>query len=128
MIYDYKEFPNSALANTRIYIGSIKSDCATVMSDSKKSIYDINVFSINEILQKNVTVTDNTFNIIKQISELPIIKTVETIEEEGKKFNKWKIDKLISFHTSSVTKEAAYADWFSPKEIERISGWVTYLA
>lgn len=47
--------------------------------------------------------------------------------EEGKKLCQWKIDKLISFHTNSTKRIAGYADWFEPKEIEHISGWVKYL-
>lgn len=49
--------------------------------------------------------------------------------ENGKKLCKWKIEKLISFHTTNRSNPpiAGYADWFEPKEVEHISGWVKYL-
>jgi hypothetical protein len=47
--------------------------------------------------------------------------------EDGKKLCKWKIDKLISFHTDGTSNTAGYADWFEPKEVEKIAGWVKYL-
>ncbi len=47
---------------------------------------------------------------------------------EGKAVCKWRIDKLISFHTRSDNQIAGYAEWFSPKEIEYIKNWVKYLA
>ncbi len=47
-------------------------------------------------------------------------------DKDGKKLCKWKIDKLISFHTR--TQEiAGYGRWFSPKETQHISDWVKYL-
>ena len=47
--------------------------------------------------------------------------------EDGKKLCKWKVDKLISFHTKGVDHLAAYSTWFSPIEEERIKDWVKYL-
>ena len=47
--------------------------------------------------------------------------------EDGKKLCKWKIQKLISFHTTSTSKIAGYADWFTPEETQHISDWVKYL-
>lgn len=47
--------------------------------------------------------------------------------EDGKKINKWEIDKLISFHTEGTKRIAAYGSWFEPKETERIENWVKYL-
>ena len=47
--------------------------------------------------------------------------------EDGKKLCKWKIDKLISFHTSGTAHLAAYGTWFSPLEEERIADWCKYL-
>lgn len=46
---------------------------------------------------------------------------------DGKKLCKWKVDKLISFHTKGTDHLAAYGTWFSPIEEERISEWVKYL-
>tara|TARA_R110000772_G_scaffold182704_1_gene293964 strand:- start:131 stop:1177 length:1047 start_codon:yes stop_codon:yes gene_type:complete len=44
--------------------------------------------------------------------------------EDGKKINKWRVDKLISFHTSSsADRIAAYGDWFEPDEVEMIKEW-----
>ena len=52
-------------------------------------------------------------------------------KEDGKKLCKWKIDKLISFHTSIMKSDAkhiaGYADWFTPREIEHVKDWVKYL-
>lgn len=45
-------------------------------------------------------------------------------DEDGKKMCKWKIDKVISFHTESKSYIAGYARWFEPREIEKISDWV----
>lgn len=47
--------------------------------------------------------------------------------EDGKKFCKWKVEKLISFHTYSTDYLAGYAEWFTPKETEKIGDWVKYL-
>jgi len=47
--------------------------------------------------------------------------------EQGKELCKWKVDKLISFHTKGTDHLAAYGTWFSPKEEERIADWVKYL-
>jgi hypothetical protein len=46
---------------------------------------------------------------------------------DGKKLCKWKIDKLISFHTRGTDHIAAYGEWFEPIETERIEDWVKYL-
>lgn len=57
---------------------------------------------------------DNEFNDgVKSISS-----------EDGKKLCKWKIDKLISFHTHSIKEVAGYADWFTPDETVNIDNWV----
>jgi len=60
---------------------------------------------------------DNKFN----------IRTRGISREDGQKMCKWKIEKLISFHTSSTSHIAGYADWFIPKETEHIADWVKYL-
>lgn len=55
-------------------------------------------------------------------------KKVKTMSiEQGQKLCKWEIDHLISFHTSSDKRTAAYSHWFSQKSTEMISGWVKYL-
>lgn len=55
-------------------------------------------------------------------------KGAKTISrEDGKKLCKWEIEKLISFHTRSDEYTAAYADWFEPKEVEKVANWVDYL-
>ena len=51
----------------------------------------------------------------------------EISREDGKKLCKWKIDKLISFHTEGIEHTAGYADWFTPNEVEKIKDWVKYL-
>jgi len=48
-------------------------------------------------------------------------------DTDGKKLCKWKIDKLISFHTKGTDDLAGYSRWFSPKQEERVSDWVKYL-
>lgn len=55
------------------------------------------------------------------------INTHSISREDGKKLCKWNINKIISFHTSSSTQLAGYADWFDAKEIENIKDWVIYL-
>ncbi len=47
--------------------------------------------------------------------------------EDAQKLCKWKVNKLISFHTTSSTEIAGYADFFSPTETENIKDWVKYL-
>lgn len=54
-------------------------------------------------------------------------KTKRISREDGQKLCKWNIEKLISFHTSSINYIAGYADWFKPKEVEKIDDWVKYL-
>lgn len=48
--------------------------------------------------------------------------------DRGTKLNKWKIDKLICFHTTSNDTIPGFADWFTPKEVEHIKDWVKYLS
>lgn len=48
-------------------------------------------------------------------------------KKDGQEMCKWTIDKLISFHTHSTKEIAGYADWFKPKEVEKIGNWVKYL-
>ena len=55
-------------------------------------------------------------------------KNTKTISrEDGQKLCKWKVQNLISLHTSSIEKTAGYADWFKPDNIEKIAEWVKYL-
>ena len=48
-------------------------------------------------------------------------------KRHGKEICKWKVDKLISFHTHGTDYTAGYADWFSPKETVKIDNWVKYI-
>lgn len=59
--------------------------------------------------------------------DIPGEKTTAINKEDGKKLCKWKIDKLISFHTKSTEHIAAYGNWFEPIETEKIDNWVKYL-
>lgn len=55
-------------------------------------------------------------------------KTIK--KEDGQKLCKWKIENLISLHTSPGTEyTAGYAEWFTvePHKIQKIDGWLTYL-
>lgn len=56
-------------------------------------------------------------------------KTKYISREDGRKLCKWEIKNLISFHTTSGTETAGYADWFTfePENIQKISNWVEYL-
>lgn len=55
-------------------------------------------------------------------------KRTRTIsQEDGKKMCKWKIKKLISFHTKTVKDIAGYADWFTVESTEKIADWCKYL-
>lgn len=47
--------------------------------------------------------------------------------ETGKKLCKWEVKQIMSFHTTSDTELAGYADWFSTENIQYMSKWVTYL-
>lgn len=47
--------------------------------------------------------------------------------KQGQDLCKWKVDKLISFHTRGTDHLAAYGTWFQPKEEQRIADWVKYL-
>ena len=46
---------------------------------------------------------------------------------DGKKMCKWKVDKIISFHTTSNHQLAGYSRWFDTKDVEYIKDWVKYL-
>lgn len=48
-------------------------------------------------------------------------------DKSGQELCKWKVDKLISFHTRGTYYLAGYARWFKPETTERIKGWVKYL-
>lgn len=48
-------------------------------------------------------------------------------DADGKKMCKWKVDKIISFHTTSNYQLAGYGRWFDTKDIEYIEDWVEYL-
>ena len=54
-------------------------------------------------------------------------KCDEISREDAQKMCKWKVDKLISFHTTSTKETAGYADFFTPKETVKIADWVKYL-
>lgn len=55
-------------------------------------------------------------------------KGARTISEaDGKKLNKWEIEKLLSFHVENDWEIAGYATWFEPKETKKMSKWVEYL-
>lgn len=45
----------------------------------------------------------------------------------GKKLCTWKINKLVSFHTTSTYHTAGYADWFDCTNIDKVGDWVKYL-
>jgi hypothetical protein len=56
--------------------------------------------------------------------------TVEISQKDGQELCKWKINKLISFHTSNKKGRehvAGYGTWFTPLETEHIQDWVKYL-
>lgn len=55
------------------------------------------------------------------------IDTRTISDADGKKICKWKVDKIISFHTGSSYELAGYARWFDTKNIEYIKNWVEYL-
>lgn len=54
---------------------------------------------------------------------------------DGKKICKWKVEKVISFHTeknyfgdtSETRPIAGYGEWFTPKSVKHIDDWVKYL-
>jgi len=48
--------------------------------------------------------------------------------EEGKKLNKWDVNRIYSFHTKSSKIITAYAEWFSTEDITYMDKWVTYLS
>ena len=48
-------------------------------------------------------------------------------EADGKKICKWKINKLISLHTTSNIETAAYGTWFSPIETQHVKDWCKFL-
>lgn len=53
--------------------------------------------------------------------------TKKISDEDGKKFCKWQIEKVISFHKNSNTELAGYARWFNCTNIEYVSDWCKYL-
>lgn len=48
-------------------------------------------------------------------------------KEKGKELCKWKIEKLICFHTTDYGTIPGFADWFDPKEVVHIRDWVKYI-
>lgn len=48
-------------------------------------------------------------------------------KKDGQALCRWKIKKLISFHTNSVIDTAGYADWFTVESTEKIADWCKYL-
>jgi hypothetical protein len=61
----------------------------------------------------------NEFNQKKKVKKMT--------DDEGKELCKWDIKNIYSFHTTSETKLAGYADWFNTKDITYMKNWVTYL-
>ncbi len=53
--------------------------------------------------------------------------TKEISREDGQAMCRWKVDNLISLHTNGIHYTAGYADWFTPKNTEKIADWVKYL-
>lgn len=47
--------------------------------------------------------------------------------EEGKELCKWDVKNIYSFHTTSNSSLAGYADWFNTTDITYMKDWVTYL-
>ena len=54
-------------------------------------------------------------------------RTKTISEKDGQKLCQWEVDKLISFHTCSSDRTAAYSHWFKPNETEKVKDWVKYL-
>jgi len=48
-------------------------------------------------------------------------------KQQGQELCKWKVNKVISLHTTSNKNLAGYADWFEPTEVIHIKDWVKYL-
>lgn len=53
--------------------------------------------------------------------------TQNITKKEGQALCKWKVDKIISFHTNNSKELVGYAEWFTPKKIEHIENWIKYL-
>lgn len=47
--------------------------------------------------------------------------------KDGQEMCKWKVDKLISFHTGGTDHIAGYADWFKTEDVKKVDDWVSYL-
>lgn len=102
-----------------------------------KTIYDENGMDNDQVYFKNLVSEEKSYKtaIVFGDNDSPchawsndFNKLTKTISrEDGKKLCKWKVDKLISFHTKGIKHLAAYGEWFTPKEEERIDNWVTYL-
>jgi len=48
-------------------------------------------------------------------------------KERGKELCKWKIHKMIAFHTTEYGVMPGFGDWFDPEVVEYVDKWVTYL-
>ena len=121
-----------------------------LITGSKTTLYDyteLDKLNIDTIYQENGTDNDQIF-FIKTVSvekdyNTCIIfgdnhnpgqawnniynnKTRSISLEEGREINKFRVDKLICFHTSNNREIPGYATWFKPSEIEHIENWVKY--
>lgn len=89
-----------------------------------------NLVSTSEKQYETAIVVGDNHSPCSRWSNLFNKNTKEISRKDGKKLCKWKINKLISFHTTVGTDRiAGYADWFTISEdkIERIDNWVKYL-
>jgi len=123
-----------------------------VITGSKSTLYhyeELHTLNVETIYQENGMDNDQTYFKKLVSSEKKSYKTAivfgdnhspcspwrneynvnnKTISrEDGQKLCQWEIEKLISFHTTSDSHIAGYADWFKVKEVEKISNWVKYL-
>ena len=115
-LYDYNDihkldvtsiYEENGMDNDQVYFKNL-------LTKSEKVYETAIVFGDNDSPCNNWY---NTFNSsTKQISEA-----------DGKKLCKWKVNKLISLHTTSNTETAAYGTWFSPTETQHIKDWCKFL-
>ena len=115
-LYDYNDinkldivsiYEENGMNNDQVYFKNL-------LTSSEKVYETAIVFGDNDSPCYN---WNNSFN----------LSTKKISEADGKKLCKWKVNKLISLHTTSNTETAAYGTWFSPTKTQHIKDWCKFL-
>jgi len=124
-----------------------------LITGSKSTLYDyteMDKIDVKKVYRENGTDNDQTYfkNLLAEHNKYNTVicfgdnhspcmawsniynrKNSSITRAEGKKLNKWEVQNIYSFHTTSNTILSGYCDWFDVSEdrITYMENWVKYL-